>query len=95
MQISRRAVEEQVSNLRETIPVKDSSVKKLSESKRLQHPATKPPRSLPLEAILLAPDKTIGLTEVPTKLQSTEDGVNGNGHSHLLGWVDTQSKTSE
>lgn len=96
LQIAGRAVENQVpKRLREAIPIKNSRVEKLSESKRLQHPTSKPPRSLPLDAVPLAPDKTVCFAKVVGKLQSAEDGVDSDGHSHLLSWVDAKSQACE
>jgi hypothetical protein len=91
MQISRRALEDQISKrLREAVAVKHCRMKELTESEWLQHPASKPPRPLPLNAILSAPDETVRLAKVVGKLQGPENGVESDGDTHLLCWVDAQ-----
>lgn len=86
-----------IPHLWEAIPVKDNSVKQLSKSKRLDEPATPPPRSLPLDlsAVLEAPNHALLFTQVPAEFEGSEQGVNCNGDAQLLGGIHAQKSTSE
>lgn len=70
-------------------------MEKLTKGKWLQHPAAKPPRTIPLPSAFSAPDEALGLTHVPGIFERTEGRIDGNSHAHLLGRINAQSETSE
>lgn len=79
----------------EAVPVEYDGVEKLSKRQRLQHPATEPPRPVPLAAVPGAPDEALCLGKVPPVLESAEQRVDGDGDTQLLRWVDAQGQTGE
>lgn len=70
-------------------------MEQLPHRQRLQQPTPKPPRPIPLPPILRTPDQPIGLAHIVAKLEGSEDGVDGDGHAHLLRRVDAQRETRE
>lgn len=68
-------------------------MEQLSKRKRLQHPATKPPRPVSILATLDAPNHALLLTDIPAKLQSAEHGIDADTDSHLGRWIGTESQT--
>lgn len=70
-------------------------MEQLSKRKRLQHPATKPPRPLSILAIPDAPDHALLLTHIPAKLQRAEHGINADADTHLGRRIGTESQARE
>lgn len=84
-----------VTYIREAVSVEYRCVKELTKSKRLEHPATKPPRPLSLAAILDAPDGALGFAHVPAILKSLEHCPDCNRHAQLLRRVDAESQAGK
>jgi hypothetical protein len=61
-----------LSYLWETIAVKNEGVEKLAEGHWLQHPASKPPRSLPSTTIFDTPYQSFRFAGIPSKLEGAE-----------------------
>jgi hypothetical protein len=70
-------------------------VQQLPKRNRLQHPAPKPPRPLPLPSILQTPYQPVRLANVPPKLESPESRVDGHADAQLLGRVHAEGETRE
>lgn len=72
-------------------------MEQLAERKGLQHPATKPPRPLPLDLApsLIPPDQAPVLGHVPAKLERAEDGEERDRHAEVLGGVYPEHQTRE
>lgn len=70
-------------------------MEQLAESQGLQHPATEPPGPLAVLPILDAPNHAVLLAHIPAKLQGSEQGVDGDADTHLLGRIDAKGKTRE
>lgn len=68
-------------------------MEQLSKRKRLQHPATKPPRPLSILAILDAPNHALLLTDIPPKLESAEHGIDADTDSHLRRRIGAEGQT--
>lgn len=68
-------------------------MEQLSKRKRLQHPATKPPGPLSFLAIPDAPNHALLLTDIPTKLESAEHGIDADTDSHLRRRIGAESQT--
>lgn len=81
--------------LREAVPVEYDSMEELSKRQRLQHPATEPPRPVPLTAVPGAPDEALCLAEVPPVFERAEQRVDGDGDTQLLRRVDAQGQPGE
>jgi hypothetical protein len=84
-----------ITYIREAVSVKDGGVKELAKSKRLKHPAAKPPRPLSVAAILDAPDGALGFAHVPAILKSLKHCPDCNGNAQLLRRVDAESQTGK
>lgn len=80
---------------RETVAIENESAEELPKRQRLQHPATKPPGSLPLATVLNTPYQTIRLAVVPAELECAEKSVDGHGNAKLFRWVDTKRQASQ